>query len=94
MSQITPIFPKALCLHCHSNWESLGLHFIKAQRWWTQHNLSLQERNECYERTMSIGVGLLGRLRLKLSIATQQMVFWLLSGCLAVIEVLTMRVLI
>ena len=56
-------------------------------------NVSLQDRNECYERTMSVGVGHLGRLRLKLSIAMQQAVFWHLSGCLAIIEILTMRVL-
>ena len=60
----------------------------------TEHSsVSLQDRNECYERTMSVGVGLLGRLRLKLSIAMQQAVFWHLSGCLAIIEILTMRVL-
>ena len=56
-------------------------------------SVSLQDRNECYERTMSVGVGLLGRLRLKLSIAMQQAVFWHLSGCLAIIEILTMRIL-
>ena len=55
--------------------------------------MSLQDRNESYERTMSVGVGHLGRLRLKLSIAMQQAVFWHLSGCLAIIEILTMRVL-
>ena len=56
-------------------------------------SVSLQDRNECYERTMSVGVGHLGRLRLKLSIAMQQAVFWHLSGCLATVEILTMRVL-
>ena len=56
-------------------------------------NVSLQDRNECYERTMSVGVGFLGRLRLKLVIAMQQAVFWHLSGCLAIVEILTMRVL-
>ena len=56
-------------------------------------NVSLQDRNDCYERIMSVGVGHLGRLRLKLSIAMQQAVFWHLSGCLAIIEILTMRVL-
>lgn len=54
--------------------------------------MNLQERNDSYRRTMSVGVGPLGRVRLHISLAMQQAIFWLLSGCLAVVETVSLRI--
>lgn len=55
-------------------------------------SMNLQERNDLYRRTMSVGVGPLGRVRLHISLAMQQAIFWLLSGCLAVVETVSFRI--
>ena len=54
--------------------------------------MNLQERNELYKRTMSVGVEPLGKVRLHMSLAIQQAIFWLLSGCLAVVETVSLRI--
>ena len=52
----------------------------------------MQDRNDLYIKTMSVGVGPWGRMRLKMSLLMEQTMFWFISGCLAIVEVCTFRV--
>lgn len=54
--------------------------------------VDVQERNNLYATTMGVGTGTLERVLLWTSLAMQQLTFWLLSGCLAVAELSTLRV--
>ena len=54
--------------------------------------LTVQKRNALYAQTMSVGTGVWERLELTISLAMQQTVFWLLSGCLAIVELSTLRI--
>ena len=53
----------------------------------------MQERNILYARTMNVGTSFIERVWLWSLLAMQQTSFWLLSGCLAIAEISTLRIL-